>query len=367
MLDNPPAIEIVGTSKARIWGLNMVEWQTRTFRKAGATGQGEARILIDANTALSPNLVRALIASPNTALTNAEGQIVAAHSSGSSDVVGQTAAPGLTLMDAPTLGGGYDKALRKMEPAYILDMRTEDPETVMRKQFASSYKGITDFVTKWFWPKPAYYVTRFCANLGLTPNQVTTVGFILCLTAFWAFWTGQWWLGFATGWMMTFLDTVDGKLARTTMTYSKWGNVYDHGIDLVHPPFWYWAWWVGLGVTLSGQGLTRPEWVFTALIAILIGYVVDRIIEGIFLAQFGMHIHVWTRFNSALRFFIARRNPNTFIMMVGMILTVVNPMAGVWAFGAIAAWTWICILLTTLSLIVAQFKARPLVSWMDAT
>jgi len=360
-----PAIEIVGTSKARIWGLDMTEWQARTFRKAGATGEGPNRILIEANTALSPNLVRALIASPDTALINADGVIVASHTSGASDIIGKRQAE-IKIVDANTLAGDYDIALRKMEAPYILDMRTEDPETVMRAQFASSYKGITDFVTKWFWPKPAYYVTRFCANLGLTPNQVTTVGFILCLIALWAFWSGQWWLGFVTGWMMTFLDTVDGKLARTTMTYSKWGNIYDHGIDLIHPPFWYWAWWVGLGVTLAGQGLDRPDWAFPALIAILIGYVVDRIVEGIFLGQFKMHIHVWTKFNSGLRFFIARRNPNTFIMMIGMILTVINPMAGVWAFGAIAVWTWLCILANTVTVIVAQFHKRPLTSWMDA-
>ena len=44
---------------------------------------------------------------------------------------------------------------------------------------------------------------------------------------------------------MTFLDTVDGKLARTTLTSSKWGDIFDHGIDLVHPPFWYVAWGAG--------------------------------------------------------------------------------------------------------------------------
>jgi len=70
---------------------------------------------------------------------------------------------------------------------------------------------------------------------------------------------------------MTFLDTVDGKLARTTMTYSSWGNVYDHGIDLIHPPFWYWAWFIGLGGTYS---LADPLWI--ALLAVWVGYVVDR-------------------------------------------------------------------------------------------
>ena len=53
-------------------------------------------------------------------------------------------------------------------------------------------------------------------------------------------------LGLALGWVMTFLDTVDGKLARVTVTSSKWGNIFDHGIDLIHPPIWYVAWGIGL-------------------------------------------------------------------------------------------------------------------------
>ena len=57
---------------------------------------------------------------------------------------------------------------------------------------------------------------------------------------------------------MTFLDTVDGKLARVTLRSSPFGNVYDHSIDLIHPPFWWWAWIVGLpaaGFTLAKPGL----------------------------------------------------------------------------------------------------------------
>jgi phosphatidylglycerophosphate synthase len=46
---------------------------------------------------------------------------------------------------------------------------------------------------------------------------------------------------------MTLLDTVDGKLARVTVASSKFGHVLDHGVDIVHPPFWYLAWGLGLG------------------------------------------------------------------------------------------------------------------------
>jgi len=153
----------------------------------------------------------------------------------------------------------------------------------------------------------------------------------------------------------------DGKLARTTMTYSSWGNIYDHGIDLIHPPFWYWAWFIGLG---GAHNLSDP--LFIALLAIWVGYVVDRIIEGAFLSQHGFHIHVWTKLNSVLRFFIARRNPNTFIMMIGIMLMAIWTNSGYWAFVLIALWTWLCIAANLVTLIAGVFVNRPIVSWMDA-
>jgi phosphatidylglycerophosphate synthase len=75
---------------------------------------------------------------------------------------------------------------------------------------------------------------------------------------------------------MTFLDTVDGKLARVTLTSSRIGDVMDHGLDLIHPPFWWWAWGIGLG---AGHALP------TAIV--VGGYLVGRALEGAFLARFG--------------------------------------------------------------------------------
>ena len=88
--------------------------------------------------------------------------------------------------------------------------------------------------------------TRFLAPLGVTPNMVTTIAALMTVLAFWFFLKGQFIPGLIAAWAMTFLDTVDGKLARTTLTSSKWGDYFDHGIDLIHPPFWYVAWGYGL-------------------------------------------------------------------------------------------------------------------------
>src|SRR3546814_14208451 len=79
--------------------------------------------------------------------------------------------------------------------------------------------------------------------------MVTLASLLLVGAAFYWFAAGQYAIGLVAAWLMTFLDTVDGKLERVTVTHTKFGNVFDHGIDLVPPPFWYWAWMIGLQAT----------------------------------------------------------------------------------------------------------------------
>jgi phosphatidylglycerophosphate synthase len=128
---------------------------------------------------------------------------------------------------------------------------------------------------------------------------------------------------------MTFLDTVDGKLARVTLTSSKWGNIFDHGIDLIHPPFWWWAWYVG--VQQGPHPLPGGDWM---LGVVLVGYVAQRVVEGVFMRRFGMHIHSWRPFDGWFREITARRNPNL-ILLTGTAL-LGRPDVG---FAAMALWT----------------------------
>lgn len=369
----PPKLNLIGESEIKIWGLPLSDWQERAFKKAGASQDKTVieTVHIGIEWVLSSALAKAFVSGGKMALIAGE-KIIGVNgvdASMAEKLVGQniSALKGADIkaMRPEELDDGYNKALRKVEPPYALNIHETPTVNIMRRQFASSYKGITDFVTKWFWPIPAFYVTRACAAMRLTPNMVTTVGLVLTFAAMYYFWHGQWALGFLTGWVMTFLDTVDGKLARTTMTYSWWGNIYDHGIDLIHPPFWYFAWFIGLGGVFHWGEIFSVPMTF-AISAISVGYVVDRIIEGIFMRQHGFHIHVWTKANSALRFFIARRNPNMFIFMIAICLTPFWPEAGRWGLYLVAIWTWICILCNFISLLAGIIAREPLQSWMDS-
>ena len=155
---------------------------------------------------------------------------------------------------------------------------------------------------------------------------------------------------------MTFLDTVDGKLARTTLTSSKWGDVFDHGIDLIHPPFWYYAWAVGLSAQ-AYQWTDEFFWLIFA--AILGGYVLQRIMEGIAIKWLGMEIHIWRRIDTFFREITARRNPNLIVLTLSLIIG--RPDLGLIA---VAIWTIACLILHGLQLAHAFFQ-RPLSSWMS--
>jgi phosphatidylglycerophosphate synthase len=265
---------------------------------------------------------------------------------------------GLRATDAAGLGAAYWEALRKREEPYALQVVPARQKAIEWRMFMGTYKGATDLVTKDLWPRPAFHATKLCARLGITPNQVTALSFVLVIAAFWWFWQGAWLPGLLAAWGMTFLDTVDGKLARITLQSSKWGNVFDHGIDLVHPPFWYWAWAVGLQ---AGPHAVPAAELVVLLAVIIAGYVLQRVIEGIAIWRLGLEIHVWRRIDTWFRLITARRNPN--LVLLTVFTAAGRPDLGL---TAVAAWTALCLLLHVLQLLQGLLAARggKLKSWL---
>lgn len=345
------SVRLLGEVQVRLWGLELREWQRRAWQKAGAVSVDDpaARLLVGTEWILSPALQRGLLATPGAALIVADSADAAprlaalhlhegAEAAAYQSLIGQTDFDEDVLRAAGFNPGGiddfadsYDSTLRKREAPYALSMRVETLSKVEKRLFQGAYKGVTDIVTKYVWPLPAFHATRAAAALHISPNTVTTISLLMVIVAFWQFWDGAWAWGIAAAWAMTFLDTVDGKLARTTMSYTKLGGLYDHGIDLIHPPFWYWAIWHGLEHEIGGPGQAMLD---VSLMVILISYVLNRVEEGIFMHTFGFHIHVWKRIDSIAREITARRNPNMVIFMLAVMIG-----APGWGFVAVAVWT----------------------------
>jgi phosphatidylglycerophosphate synthase len=371
---------IIGDSPVKLWGLTSRQRKMRVLKAGGVTEivddidavpENSSVLLFRGDYLFDDRVINYMVKIPDILLRFADEQtdvIVAAHvaskqACAARDTIAEnvisTPLAGVKTETMETLSVSFQQRLLKFEPPFVLPITSENKQVLERRLFDWSYKGVTDLVTKWAWPRPAQWVVGQCVRFGLRPNHVTIVGLLLVILAGALFAYGFYGWGLLAGWLMTFLDTVDGKLARVTVTSSKFGHYFDHIIDLIHPPVWYILWGLGLGVSqlaFFSLSLNTVFWL------IVVGYTVGRLVEGAFLAWLGKFgIFTWRPIDSYFRLITARRNPNLLLLTLSTIMG--RPDLGLLA---VAFWT----VLTTAFLIIRLAQAGyvrlsqgPLSSW----
>ncbi|WP_449104075.1 CDP-alcohol phosphatidyltransferase family protein [Pseudomonas veronii] len=317
-------VYLVGQCTVTLWGLSSRERLQRVLRRlpevqlleVGQPLPDDGSVLLLREDYLyDERVIRGLLRSEGVALQDPHnGAVVAAClAAGRLDdravrlegpVIGS-----LRMVRPDTVASGLQTQLRKLDLPWVAPISDSNRAQLEKALFSGAYKGVTDFITLGVWPVPARWVTGLCARLGLSPNHVTGASYVLAILAGWWFWHGDYGAGLLAGWVMTFLDTVDGKLARVTVTSTRFGNIFDHALDLVHPPLWYIAWGVGLAASWNhGMPLTDVYW------AIFIGYVAGRLCEGAFKFAAPFSLFLWRPFDSVNRLITARRNPNLLLL-----------------------------------------------------
>ena len=368
--ESRPVFIPVGSNPARLFGLDAEQRACRIAGKAGLdcgelSEPHSGAILANLAFVWDPAWLKLIATRPANVLV-LRGDPVLAHVPAGADPAAVEQAmlgrggslEGLEPIDAEGTEVSYDE-LRKRDKPFVLQLDADNVEPVERAAYDASYKGVTDALTLYLWRRPAFYLTKWAADAGLAPNAITAAGALLCVLAFFLFWNAYYWWGVLAGFIFMVLDTVDGKLARCTGTSSKWGEVFDHGIDLIHPPFWWWAW--ARGLEAYGRPL-EPVYETMLLAAIIGGYVVQRIIEGVFIARFGMHIHVWRPIDSNFRLVTARRNPNMVLLVAALLFG--RPDVGLELVGL---WTVLSLIFHTVRLTQAnarRYRGEPVVSWL---
>ncbi len=371
---------IVAESPVQLWGISSRQRLERILKKLNidswidnpeAAGSDDTVLLLRGDYLYDGRLIQNLIQKPGTVLqlaTDGNNQPIAAHVAAADarkavdfveDNTNDGALPaGMTFETPLTLGSTYLKELCKIDPPYLLPITQENKLRLEQRLFAGSYKGVTDLVTKWLWPRPAQVVTRFCALNGISPNQVTSLSLVLVIIAGLQFYNGSFALGLLAAWIMTFLDTVDGKLARVTVTSSTFGNIFDHAIDLISPPLWYLAW--GLGLKSWQPGI--PLSLYTAFWLIFIGYIAGRLVEGIF-KQFleSSGIFCWRPVDSCFRLITGRRNPNLILLTLSLFIG--RPDLGLLAVTLWTVTSSIFLALRLMTGVAARMTSGPLRSW----
>ena len=354
-----PLLVLTGENATKIWGMTNAERVRRLAEKAGlaivdadAVAEGAAVLLIDLAYGFDPLWMTHMLAHPGLVVTD-RGHEVMAH------YAPNAAMREMKLEDKPTI---YNHALRKQQQPFCAPLTPATVAAMERESYYGAYKGVTDILTKYLWPELAYHMTRGAAKLGMTPNMVSAIGVALCVLATVLFAYGYYWTGMAAGFIFMVLDTVDGKLARCTITSSAIGNVIDHGVDLVHPPFWYFFWAVGL----STWGLAFDTATFWWVQGVLFGgYVMQRLLEGWFIKRFGIHMHVWRKFDSDFRLITARRNPNFVLLFAGTALGRPD-----WGLLAVAVWTVLSLIVHIAQIVHAEMataNGHKIESWLEQT
>jgi phosphatidylglycerophosphate synthase len=373
-------VHIINDSPAQIWGLTSRQRKIKVLKGAGVTNivddiaavpENSSVLLLRGDYLFDDRVINYMVQTPDIILKIPQASaaaIVAAHvASGQAEaarmaIANNVVPPSLASLKAEsleTLSISFQERLLKFQPPFVLPITSENVRVLERRLFDWSYKGVTDLVTKWVWPRPAQWVVGLCVRYGLRPNHVTIIGLLLVILAGLFFADGRYGWGLLAGWLMTFLDTVDGKLARVTVTSSKFGHYFDHIIDLIHPPIWYILWGLGMGISqfkFSQLSLSAAFWL------IVIGYAVGRLVEGAFLAWLGKFgLFCWRPIDSYFRLITARRNPCMILLTASVLWGRPD-----WGLFAVTIWTVVSSIFLLVRLVMAvntRLAHGPLRSW----
>ncbi|NCF64066.1 MAG: CDP-alcohol phosphatidyltransferase [Gammaproteobacteria bacterium] len=366
-------------SPVRLWGLSSRERLRRQVREMGgiewledASGLPASGmlLLLDGNYLFETRTLKKLIDRPGSILhCESDGRPAAAYVSAeqASDAAryferkadGRSEVPApferLEIADLEI----FDQKLRYARPPLLEHITPERQSSLEDLLYGNSYRGITDLVTKFLFPRPSRSVVGLCIRLKLSPNTVTAISFLLVVVTCSAFENQLYLWGLLAGWAMSFLDTVDGKLARVTIQSSRFGDLFDHGIDLFHPPFWYVYWGIFLigFQPVMGLDVQHLSWI------VVIAYVAGRAIEGVFPFLGGPSVWTWKPFDAWFRLIVSRRNPCLIILTVSALMGRPD-----WGFIGVAGWLVFSALILFIRLLqgfAMRITQGPLNSWLS--
>ena len=365
---------IIGNNKFCLWGVSLIERLERQFRSlevynlhydSDTVCDGTSTLIINGDYVFDTQLLSEFLTNDKSFLVGPDDKVAAIIVSGNkvrewSRLLGsnKSALPSNAVIKYTSSLSNYNDHLRKNEPPLLARISAKNILEIESKLYGNSYKGITDCVTKWLWPAPAKKMVQVLANKHISPNTVTLFSLLLVISSCIFFAKGQFFIGLLGGWLMTFLDTVDGKLARVTITSSKFGHLLDHGTDIVHPPIWYACWANGLLLT------AQIDYATAAILNLLIiwPYIFGRLVEALFHLLGSCSIFAWQPIDAFYRLFTARRNPCLILLSVALICRV--PELGLIA---VSGWTLLSSFILGVRLMQAIFvriKNGPLESWL---
>lgn len=171
----------------------------------------------------------------------------------------------------------------------------------------ASQKGCLDWPARFLHPPIENGAVRLLLPTRITPNMVTVATGAVGLAAVVALACGWLWPGLILMLLIGPLDGIDGKLARTRLEFSRWGDL-EHVVDKLVE---YGA-FLALGGWLAGQAGHYGPW---AVAAVIVGFALGEALQGELYYRFtGRQLDDRGPAERLVRLFAGRRN--TFFWML---------------------------------------------------
>ncbi len=176
---------------------------------------------------------------------------------------------GAHTLDWAVLSGSAERINLGRTPTYAPDRRRHVPlmwerptdaagaKSAANQLLAAAQKGCLDWPARFIHPPIENAAVRLLWSTPITPNVISLLAFMLGLYAAWCFATGALWTGLILALIVGPIDGIDGKLARSRMEFSRWGDLEHVGDKIVE-----YAWIAGLAAAIG----TGAAWALAALI-----------------------------------------------------------------------------------------------------
>lgn len=258
----------------RVAGITIAQRQRRQLLRLGAESVHEGEnprrgpvLLIEAGLIADERLLAAFLAEVQSR----------SWSRGPAVAVGPDGTPGgLAWLPAGLAAPDWAQIRREAEPVDLSGVDTYSPERRRRVPLlwqrpedaasarkaasallAAAQKGCLDWPARFVHPPIENAAVRLLWPTPITPNMISVLAFLLGLYAAWCFATGALWTGLLIALAVGPIDGIDGKLARSRMEFSPWGDLEHVGDKIVE-----YAWFAGLAAALG----TGTAWALAALI-----------------------------------------------------------------------------------------------------
>lgn len=258
----------------RVAGITIAQRQRRQLLRLGAESVHEGEnprrgpvLLIEAGLIADERLLAAFLAEVQSR----------SWSRGPAVAVGPDGTPGgLAWLPAGLAAPDWAQIRREAEPVDLSGVDTYSPERRRRVPLlwqrpedaasarkaasallAAAQKGCLDWPARFVHPPIENAAVRLLWPTPITPNMISVLAFLLGLYAAWCFATGALWVGLLIALAVGPIDGIDGKLARSRMEFSPWGDLEHVGDKIVE-----YAWFAGIAAALG----TGTAWALAALI-----------------------------------------------------------------------------------------------------